>query len=184
MESSTGYRVLHVCIIPSSSSSQPPLCSASDAIKCYLHVSCYISPFTEPPWLKVQLIKAETEGDEGAQVGLLQGAATRLAIAELSVHPPAFTEKLPHPSRQFFIRMDSESSRDLAHQLMAQGAISQVTPGVALPLNSGTGRAVAVDLCLGDSDMVVEWIAAEERKRLAEDESRFLSNTYIMHLGI
>jgi hypothetical protein len=181
MESSSGYRILHV---PSSSPSHPTLHSASDAIECYLHVSCYISPFKDPPWLKVQLIKADSKGGQGAQGGLRLGAAAGPVIAELSVHPPAFTEKLPHPSRQFFIRMDCESSGDLAHQLMAQGAISLVTPEVALPLNSGRGRAVAVDLCLGDSDMVVELVVAEERKRLAEDESRFLSNTYIMHLGL
>lgn len=125
-------------------------------------------------------MRAAAEGEgQGEGIG---GKASR-CIAELSVHPPVFTEKLSVSSRQFYMRMDSDSSKYLADQLIKQGAISLIRPELSL-LNASRGRAMAVELLLDEDQMVVERMGAEERMRLAEDESRFLSNTYIMHLGM
>ena len=114
-------------------------------------------------------------------------------MMELSVQPPPFTDKLPLPSRQFFLCVDESEARSgsasklgsVADQLFDKGAISPVSPTVTFPLDGGGGRkALAVELMLDYSQMVVDKIGGGERRRLAEDEERFLSNTYIMHLGL
>lgn len=178
---SSSIKHFSICVASTSMGPSPPVHHAFEAASCYLHVSFYISPFSEPPWLKVQLMRAAAEGEgKGEGIG---GKASR-CIAELSVHPPVFTEKLSVSSRQFYMRMDSDSSKYLADQLIKQGAISLIRPKLSLPLNASRGRAMAVELLLDEDQMVVERMEAEERMRLAEDESRFLSNTYIMHLGM
>ena len=193
MDSSfSSIRLLHVSIPSRTPSSSNPAVtdSSSHGIDCYLHLSTYISPFSEPPWLKVQLMKAEGEmggvatSREVRDVGRIDytRGLQLPPLAELSCHPPVFTDKLP--LRQFFMRRDSGSSASLVDQLIAQGAISMVSPELTLPLDGGRAVAVAVELMLGDAQMMVQLVEEEERKKMADDESRFLAHTYIMHLGI
>lgn len=53
-----------------------------------------------------------------------------------------------------------------------------------VPVNQWGSKAAIVELAWPDSDMDVQIASLEERKRAAEDIEKFLSNTYVMHLGM
>mmetsp|Transcript_26904 Transcript_26904/g.58732 ORF Transcript_26904/g.58732 Transcript_26904/m.58732 type:complete len:150 (+) Transcript_26904:118-567(+) len=136
-------------------------------IDVILRVTAYMVPFCEPPRLMVHLDTADPNNRFGPHY-------TILSVNLPNVPPPE--------ARQFFVKTWSENE-GLLEQLVSQGALRVVDP-VGVPVNAWGSKAVVAELALDDADMVMEVPDAATRQRMGDDQDRFMSSTYIMHLGM